>query len=189
VKQITKRKQRKLEKKRKQAKQAKKRQSQGTDSLAYHGSKYRTRELVPLQFETELAIHEVDVVCNRRLADREVFAALVTLIEQVRSGRLPKIDPDKPLQVGPDDNVEPVLWNIRGHWDHFFNENPHPGRDKLAGMLRSILGSIETWSGLHPGARGYLDFLEGFCAKLGARVDVVESEEELARLLPDARFE
>jgi len=183
VKQMTKRKQQKLQKKRKQAKQARKRQAQGSGSLAYHGRKYRTKELVPTHLETELAIHECDVLLDRELTDHDVREALESLVLQVRLGPLPEIDRKKPFSAGPDNNRDVLIWNIREHWDHFFRENPHPGRDKLVGILRSILGSVETWGNPSPASRGYLRFIEGFCAKLGYRVQVASSEEELHRLL------
>jgi hypothetical protein len=168
-------KQRKLQKKRK-AKQIEKRRSRQQVSLAYHGNKYKTKELVHVHLETETAIHECDVM-TERLTDHDVRKALETLIMQLRSGRLPEIDRKKPLKVGPDDRSELVLWNVRGHWDHYFHENPHPGRDKLVGVLRSILGSIETWG--HPGAtsRGYLDFLEDFLDDVGVEVKQVPAKD------------
>jgi len=182
MRQMRKSKQRKLQKKRK-AKQTEKRRSRQQVSLAYHGNKYKTEELVHVILETETAIHECDVM-TERLTDHDVRKALETLIVQLRSGRLPEIDPKKPLEVGPDDRSELVIWNIRGHWDYYFHENPHPGRDKVVGVLRTILGSIETWS--HPGAtsRDYLDYLEGFLARLGVEVKQV-SPEDLSDLPPE----
>ena len=35
--------------------------------LAYTGNKYKTDELVPIVYETELAIHEADAITGRRL--------------------------------------------------------------------------------------------------------------------------
>jgi len=175
MRQIRKRKQRKLQKKRK-SEAARKRRSRQTASLAYHGNKYKTEELVPVHLETETAIHECDVT-SERLTDHDVRKALETLLMQLRSGRLPEIDPEKPLEIGPDDRSELIIWNVRGRWDHFFHKNPHPGRDKLAGVLRTILGSVETWGHPGPTSRGYLDFLEGFLGDLGIKVKEVSREE------------
>lgn len=175
MKQMRKSKQRKLQKKRK-AKQIEKRRSRQQVSLAYYGNKYKTEELVRVILETETAIHECDVM-SERLADRDVRKALETLIVQLRSGRLPEIDPKKPLEVGPDNLSELVIWNIRGHWDYYFHDKPHPGRDKLVGVLRTILGSIETWGHPGPASRGYLDFLEEFLGDLGIEVKQVSAQD------------
>jgi hypothetical protein len=51
-----------------------------------------------------------------------------------------------------------------------FEEQPRPSRDPLVGVLRTILGSVDTWKSVSPTSRGHLSFLEGFVGKLGVSV-------------------
>ena len=172
------RKQRKLDRKRK-AKQARDRRAKRPDSLAYHGNKYRTDELVPVFFNTESAIYEAFVISGRRITDRDVVSALETLIRAIRHGRLEPTE-----SVGDDghltasDNVDLIATNVRFHWSRFFRDTAsYPGREALAGVLRTILGSVEFRSTGGATSRGYLRYLEGFLNEAGVSVRAVPADE------------
>jgi hypothetical protein len=150
-----------------------------TSSLAYTGNKYKTDEYVPLVFRTELAIHEADVMTGRELTDQAVRGALEKLVIQLRQGALPP--PDRRDEVrhvkGQEDDL--LLWNIRRNWEILFDEGQTWGQTALIGVLRTLLGSINTWSTPSARSRGYLQFLEGFIKKTGASVRAVPLEGEL----------
>jgi hypothetical protein len=60
-----------------------------------------------------------------------------------------------------------------------FRTEPHPGRDKLTGVLRTILGSIEMWSTPEPNSNGYLSYLEGFLKQVGVSGTQTSPEDEV----------
>ena len=82
------------------------------------------------------------------------------------------------------DEQDPLIWNIRQNWRHFFQTRPHPGRDKLVGVLRSILGSIDVWGSIARDSRGYLLYSEEYLNDAGVHVEVYSSEEEMPRAIP-----
>ena len=61
----------------------------------------------------------------------------------------------------------------------------------MIGMLRTILGSIETWGNISPTSRGYLRYLEGFMGKLGVNCRQITPEQAECLLIgeADADFE
>lgn len=146
--------------------------------LAYRGNKYKTDELVPLHFDTETAVYECFVMSGRRLTDHDVRRALEKLIRQIRANALPQREETVSAPAAGMGAEDFLIWNIRGRWEHFFEDHPHPGRDKVVGVLRTILGSIQVWGSISPTSRGYLRYIEGFCRKLGVRVRVYDSAEE-----------
>jgi hypothetical protein len=144
--------------------------------LAYQGNKYKTDELIPWVYRTEVGIYESFVMTHRRLTDHEVRAALEELVLQIRAG-LPPI----PHDAAEADRViegtqNLVIWNIRQNWHLRARSLPSPGRDALVGVLRTILGSIEVWGSPSPSSRGYLDFIEGFLTEAGVSVEEVSPE-------------
>ncbi|MCX7424497.1 MAG: hypothetical protein NTW96_02505 [Planctomycetia bacterium] len=156
---------RKIERKRRKEKE--KRRAEKTPPLAYTGTKYRKAKYVRLLLVTETAIHEADVVADRKLTDDVVWAALVDLIDLLRKGPLPSLDnlaAESPETFSIQDFL---VYNIVDCWKLYFEDSPPVGRDVLVGILRSTLGSIEVWGTNRPGSRGYLDYLEGFLHKLG----------------------
>lgn len=174
-------KQRTLDKKRK-AKRNRNLANKRQESLAYGGDKYKTEELVPVIFETEISILEAFVMSERQISDRDVEATIIGLIGAVRSGRLQTLeeitDFDMPLEGDADDLVTAM---VRRKWHEFFQYHPYPGRDKLVGMLRTILGSIEVWTTPNRVSRGYLLYIEKFLSRAGVSVQCV-SEEEVAEV-------
>jgi len=143
---------------------------------AYHGTKYRTDELIPVYLQTETAIYECFVMTERTLTDREVRTTLVGLISQIRRGMYP---PDGPPETNgsPEGHVGLLAWNLAGRWQDFFREKSYPGRDKMIGVLRTILGSIETWGSPSPTSRGYLKYIEEFLQEAGVSVQQYSADE------------
>jgi len=166
-------KQRKQQKKRKTKRD---RRKEAPLVLAYKGDKYKTDELVPLFFETEVAVYECFVLTQRTLTDHDVRAALEKLIVQLRHGPLPEWDPNTTLTLVAGGEVELLIANIRRSWHLFFQKHAHPGRDNVIGVLRTILGSVEVWGSINPASRGYLYYIQDFCNRLGVRVEVAAEE-------------
>lgn len=169
-------KQRKLDKKRK-AKQRHNLANKRQESLAYAGCKYKTEELVPVLFETEISILEAFMMSEKQISDRDVEASLIGLIRAIRSGRLSTLAEitgfNTPVAGDADDLVTMM---VRQRWHDFFEYHPYPGRDKLVGILRTILGSIEVWTTPHRKSRGYLLYIEEFLGKAGVTVRRVPGE-------------
>lgn len=148
--------------------------------LPYKGNTYKSPELIPTVFRTELGIHEADVMSERSLTDNDIRAALEQLVLGLRQGPLPpQDDSDRFTDTGSPADL--IVWNIRQNWKDLYRESPNPGRDKLIGVLRTLLDSIDTWSTPSPTSRGYLHFVEGFLKKQGASVRILdENMEEVA---------
>jgi len=154
--------------------------------LPYTGNKYRTKELIPLHMCTETGIYEAFVMSDRQLTDADVRSALQRLILQIRANSLPPLEtcnddtPDTYTDIGNDQDL--LTWNIRRNWQHLFQTQSHPGRDKLVGVLRTILGSIDVRGSIARDSRGYLFFIEEFLNDIGVHVEVCSSEEEMLRI-------
>jgi hypothetical protein len=147
--------------------------------LAYEGDKYKKDEYVNVFLHTELGIHEVDVVLGRKMPDRVAQSALEKLVGRLRQGPLPAVDdlgraPEFP--AGQEDEM--IVWSIRRKWELLKETEPLPDRETLVGILRTILNSMETWGGRGAHSRGYLSYIEGFLAQAGARVEVLDAEDE-----------
>jgi hypothetical protein len=151
------------------------RRARPQSSLAYHGNKYKTDELANVFFRTELGIYESWVMTDRELTDRDVEAALEKLVLQMRRGPLPAFADDTTAPVGAE-ATDLIIWNIRRNWHDLFQEEPRPSADKLMGVLRTLLSSVDTWSSPSPTSRGYLHFIEGFLKKAGATVTAYDPE-------------
>jgi hypothetical protein len=151
--------------KRKKKLQERKRKARQTESLAYMGEKYKTEELVPTWMHTEIGIYESFVMTERRLLDQTVVAALESLIRQIRAGALPPFEDASELQyeVGREEDL--VIENIRRNWERHFAKEWKPPRDKLVGVLRTILGSIATMRSPGPSSQSYMRHIEGFLTK------------------------
>jgi hypothetical protein len=146
--------------------------------LAYTGNKYKTDELIPIVYETELAIHEADVISGRTLSDRKVGAALEKMILEMRKGPLPPLEGTGTLTFTEGEEVNLIVQNIGGHWMTFFETHPRHSTDTLIGVLRTLLGSIGVWGTRSSHSRGYLSFIEGFLRKGGVRVNRVTDDME-----------
>lgn len=152
--------------------------------LPYKGNTYKSPELAQTMFYTELGIHEADVMSDRSLTDDDVRDALEQLVLDMRQGPLP---PQSDSNHFTDTGVptDTIAWNIRRNWKRLYEEAPNPGREKLIGVLRTLLDSINTWSTPSPASRGYLHFVEGFLKKSGASVRVVDENMEEIEDEPD----
>ena len=147
--------------------------------LAYEGKKYRSDELVPVVFRTEVAIYEADEMQDRCLTDRTVQAALENLVRQMRAGPLPPLEQTTDvIEVKTGAEEDFLIWNIRRNWQILFEEDnePHPGKDNLIGVLRTLLNSMHFWGSPSPQSRGYLAFVEGFVTKSGASIQKYRHE-------------
>lgn len=148
---------RKLERKRVKAHQRAKlkRRTEQTRPQAYHGAKYKTAEYVEPLFRTEEAIYRAFLSSDREICDRDVRTALEGLIGDLRHGH---------IQATAGSSNDMVSYMIRSFWDDLPD---CPTADELAGILRTILGSIEVWTTPSANSRGYLSYLEGFMRKAG----------------------
>jgi hypothetical protein len=142
--------------------------------LAYQGNKYKTPELSPVFYEAELAIHEADVAMDRSLTDRTVANALTLIVLQLRQGSLPALPESVVLEPTEESARILVIANIRRNWSRLFESAHRPGTATLIGVLRTLLGSIETWGTPSRQSRGYLAFVEGFIHQAGASVRRIE---------------
>jgi hypothetical protein len=147
-------------------------------SLAYRGDKYRTDDLVPVYLETELGIFESHVMTGRQLTDRTVAAALERLVAELNHDPLPLLADTDNLRYVEGQEEDLIIENIRRHWQALFEDEPHPGSERLTGVLRTILGSVEVWSTPSRHSRGYLSYLEGFLREAGASVKMYSAEGE-----------
>ena len=157
--------------KRKRKLQERKRKANQTASLAYMGEKYKTDELVPTWMHTEIGIYETFVMTDRQLLDQTVVAALESLIRQIRAGTLPPLEDTSEIQyeVGREEDL--VIENVRRNWARYFADEWKPPRDKLIGVLRTILGSIAKVRAPGPRSQSYMRHIEGFLTKkLGVSV-------------------
>lgn len=159
--------------KQKQKLRQRQRQLRNPTLLAYRGNKYRTEALTMPLMEAEMGILQADAMSGGRLTDRDVQQRLVALIEMLRHAPLTPVDAAEPLDIDEGQEAEAMIELIRGNWQSYFADHPHPGRDNLIGILRTILGSIETHRS--SSGRGYLDFLIGFMRGLGVEVRVESS--------------
>jgi hypothetical protein len=141
-------------------------------SLAYHGMKYKTPELVKTLMRAEVGIYESFVMTQRKLTDRTVEAALEDLVRKLRRGPLPGLEDTGSFEATEGDEARLVIWNVRRNWLDLFETEPAPSRESQIGILRTILGSIDTWKSVSPTSRGYLRYLEGFLPKLGVSVEL-----------------
>lgn len=138
------------------------------ESMAYHGTKYRSEEYVGFLHRTEVGIYESYVLTDHTLIDDEVEESLEGLILRLRRGALPP--PGKEAGPTGGDAEDLVVWNIRRNWEDFASKHPLPRRDDVIGVLRTILASLETWRSKNMHPQGYLRFLEGFLKETGVSV-------------------
>jgi hypothetical protein len=147
-------------------------------SLAYTGKKYKKDKYVPHLMATETAIYEAYVLSNRQLTDHDVVSALTSLVQKMKKGPLPALeDVAQPEQPG-EGQEDFIIWNIRQHWKHLFEETERASTETLIGILRTILGSIEVWTSPRRTSRGYLNYIEGFLKRGGVSVTPVSAEGE-----------
>src|SRR4051794_3817091 len=119
--------------------------SRKQEPLAYHGSKYKTEEFIPLMLQTETAIHEADVLSRQTLTDDEVEAELQRLVLLLRKGpflALESGDQDRTTDETPDSLIHSL---IRRRWQDMAERQALPKREDVIGVVRTILGSLDSW--------------------------------------------
>lgn len=169
--------------KRNQRKQEKKRRAERTKRrapqtpLAYTGNKYRTDELVETHLFTESGILQADAMSGRRLTDPLVESALQQLILQVRHGSLAPVEASEVPAYQAGREHELIIRCIRLYWEQLSARHALPGRDRLVGVLRSVLGSVETHKTAGATSRGYLEYLEDFLAQVGVSAGSVSPDQ------------
>ncbi|MBC8871851.1 MAG: hypothetical protein H8E44_20675 [Planctomycetes bacterium] len=168
---------RKRQKKLAQKLAEKKRKADLAESLAYMGSKYQTEKLAPTWMHTEVGIYETYIMTDRKLLDETVFSSIETLIRKMRAGTLPPLpDTDEThYEVGGEEDL--LIENIRRSWANRFTTESKPSKDKLIGVLRSILGSIKKVKSPSPRSQSYLQHIAGFLTKkLGVSVKAFSAD-------------
>ena len=143
----------------------------GSGSLAYHGNKYKTKDLAQIHFHAEVGIYESFVMTDRTLTDRTVTSAVEKLILQMRKGPLPELGDTSTVSLVKGEEEDFVVWNIRRNLQQLSETEPRATRDNVIGVLRTILGSVEVWRSASPTSRGYLRYIEGFLQKAGVCVE------------------
>ncbi len=165
--------------KRKKKLKERKRKERQTESLAYMGGKYKTDKLIPTWMHTEIGIYESYVMTDRRLLDQTVVSALESLIRQIRAGTLPPREDTSEIHYEVSREEDLVIENIRRSWAGHFADEWKPPKDKLIGVLRTILGSIEKVRAPGPRSQSYMRHVEGFLTKkLGVSVKAYSQKME-----------
>jgi hypothetical protein len=100
-----------------------------------------------------------------------VEVGLKSLIHELRSGSVQPAEQRDVVDVEPGAETDLLSWSIRRNWDDLFATQPRHSNADLAGILRTILDSIKTWSTPGANSRGYLNYLEGFLTKAGVKVE------------------
>jgi hypothetical protein len=146
---------------------------------AYRGNKYKSERFVEAIMRAETGIYESYVMTDRRLTDRQVVKSLEYLILQLR-GEQPAPPADNPqVEVEVEGGSEDMIaWRVKENWADLFADRPRHSNADLAGILRTILGSIQVWSRPVPDSRGYLHYIEGFLSQTGVRVEVLGPDED-----------
>jgi hypothetical protein len=148
------------------------------------GNKFKTTELTPLYMSTETGIVEADAVSRNTLTDRQVRSALESLIDALRERKLEPMSAPGEASYREGQEADLVTTMIRLSWHDRLRGDPHATSETLIGVLRTILGSLETWTTPSPTSRGYLSYTTSFLRKLGVRVQV-QSGSEMAELPED----
>lgn len=171
--------QKKRDRKRKKKQEEKKRQARQGRSLAYLGNKYKSDELIPTLMHTEIGIYETYIMTDRKLVDQTVVSSLEKLIRMMRAGTLPPLTDSDAIryEVGQEENL--LIENIRRSWANHFATEWQPPKDKLIGVLRSILGSIQKVKSPGPQSQSYMKHIAGFLTKkLGVSVKAFTADQQ-----------
>ena len=165
--------------KRKQKLAKRSRRQPQEQSLAYTGNRYKTEEFVEPIFRTEQGIYDLYVIFERLLTDDDVEEGLEDLIEALRAR--PAIDLIFEIEPAEGHSFKASVASlILFKWRALLERRALPPRDDLIGILRTILGSIETWRSKSASSRAYLSYLEGFMSKLGYQIRVENADGQLA---------
>lgn len=119
----------------------------------------------PTWLQTEIGIYESFVITDRTLCDQTVVNSLETLITRMRLGSLPPLSGDDVVEYQEGQEEDLVIGSIRSNWARHFEGAWRPSTDQLIGILRTILGSIDTMRAPGPQSQSYLRHIEGFLTK------------------------
>jgi hypothetical protein len=136
----------------------------------YSGKKYQNPQFAQALFQAEVAIHEADQMSDEQMLDEEVLASLEQLVLDLRGQAPAQQEDGKPAE-----NL--ISWNIKQRWRAFFQTHPRHSNADLTGIIRTIMHSVKRRSSMRPGGRGYLEFLLGFMAQAGVRVQKLTPEQ------------
>lgn len=142
-----------------------------TKKTVTKGSSNRTSAQVPIASTmndpcafvaqaTEHAILQAYVTLHRQLTDRKLASTLQRMLHRVRSGELffpPADDNDLFDSADIGDFLD---WSIGEQWRKLARQGYRLTRRELAGLLASILGSIDCWTSENEDSQGYLRYLE-----------------------------
>lgn len=168
----------KAQKRRKRKELQRRRKAALQELRPYYGNKYKREKYVPAMMGAETGIYETYVMSDRELTDRDVEASLKRLIRKLRSGSYQPAEERQEVEAGAGGETELLHWNIKHNWDDLLERHPRHSNSELVGILRTILGSIETWSIPSPDSRGYLNYIEGFLTQAGVQVERIPVEGE-----------
>lgn len=151
------------DRKRKKLLEEKKRKVREAEALVYKGDLYKKARFTPTWLQTEIAIYEAYVLSQHQISDNTVAAALENLIVQLRGGDLPPL-PEK-FGYEQDREEDLIIENIRRRWNDHFADAWKPSDADLIGVLRSILGTIDTMKSPFPKSYGYMRYITEFLTK------------------------
>lgn len=158
----------------KRSKEARKHQSH-----AYFGEKFKTEELAPFWYETETSIYEMYVLTKQQITDRDVHRALEEMVRRLRSGSLPEALASKPLSFEQGYESQLIISSIMLRWQFYFETKPKPSREKRIGILRSILGDVESHRSAGSQSQSYLNYIADFLKnKVGVSINLIESPDQ-----------
>jgi hypothetical protein len=140
-----------------------KKEPRNNEPMPYSGQKYRASAWFRHVYATEKAIHETIKLSNSTLTNKQVKAALIAIIEQIRAGQqaiLPEDAPVVPYASGAE--VEYLIWNIRYHWRLLVADVGPVHREDFIGIMRTLLYSLQAHAWKTGEQRGYVAFIEDF---------------------------
>jgi hypothetical protein len=146
---------------------------------------YKTPEWSSVFASTETGIIQADAITRQKMTDAQVRQALETMIQGLREGSLEPGAPEDDPVYRPGEEPALVVQMIQGNWQNLFQTFPFPGNVHLAGILRTLLGSIKTFTTSAPNSRGYLSYVTGFLLKMGISAQVQGPEGESIDLPED----
>ena len=128
------------------------------EAAPYFGTKYQRDDLIEVYEVIERGIYNAGED-DPSLCDDDVSAALQFLVEELRNGRSLEMLNLEPIQ----DTIEIVIVaHIVDRWQSQSAFIEPIGRMEWIGVLRTLLGSVETRGEMAMSPRGYLDFLSRF---------------------------
>lgn len=185
------------DRKRKKLLEEKKRKARENGALAYKGNMYKKARFTPAWFHAEIAIYDSYQLTQYKVSDETAASAIESLIMQLRGGELPALPDVFLYEEGREEDL--LIENIRRRWDNLFAGSWKPSDVDLIGVLRSILGTIETMKTPGPQSFGYIRYIAEFLTKKAgvsfqtspedatAWLDEDEEEDELRPVLVESR--